>query len=477
MIRLENSYLTLPDLFYVPTAPTPVVAPSWVVLNEPLAHELGLPAKDLLTDRGLALFAGNALPEGTPPVALAYAGHQFGHFVPSLGDGRAVLLGELIAPDGCGYDIQLKGSGPTSFSRRGDGRAALGPMMREYIIGEALHALGVPATRTLAVVATGESVMRDRALPGAVQTRVARGHVRVGTFQYAAYHGGVGELKALADYVLDRCYPDIPRDDTAYKRLAEAIIEKQAMLVAQWMMIGFIHGVMNTDNISVAGESIDFGPCAFMNRYNPATVFSSIDRHGRYAFGAQGAILGWNLARLVECFIPLFADNQNEGVEEAQRIIDRYPQKFRDNWYRGMGKKIGLFSEESGDEELITDLLFMMEKERLDYSATFWALPKHYGSVDETPLKDWIMRWRGRIDAARNNRSIDESLNTMSLINPSVIPRNHLVEEVIARGVEEGDFEPMARLVEALRSPYTEHAEFSTPPDGDDSSYRTFCGT
>ena len=477
MINLTNSYLSLPELFYAPTSPTSVNSPSWVTFNQPLARDLALIGEELFGSQGLSIFAGNALPEGSTPVALAYAGHQFGNFVPSLGDGRAVLLGELSAPDGVSYDLQLKGSGQTPFSRRGDGRAALGPMMREYIIGEALHALGIPASRTLAVVATGETVMRDRILPGAVQSRIARGHIRVGTFQYAAYHGGVDATRSLADYVINRHYPDIGDDESKYRRLAEAIIDRQASLVAQWMSVGFIHGVMNTDNISVAGESIDFGPCAFMNRYNPATVFSSIDRHGRYAFGAQGAILGWNLARLIECFISLFADNQNEGVEEAQRIIDQYPQKFRRNWYRGMGGKLGFFTEESGDEELITDLLSVMEKERLDYTATFWALPRRYGSVDETPLKNWINGWRRRLDVVRNNRSIDESLNAMTLINPAVIPRNHLVEEVIARGVDEGDFEPMERLVDALRSPHTEHPEFSTPPDGDDSSYRTFCGT
>lgn len=477
MINLTNSYLDLPPLFYVPTSPTAATSPSWVAMNQPLARDLGLVGEDLFGLNGLSIFAGNAIPEGATPVALAYAGHQFGNFVPSLGDGRAVLLGELRSPDGISYDLQLKGSGQTPFSRRGDGRAALGPMMREYIIGEALHFLGIPATRTLAIVATGETVMRDRLLQGAIQSRIALGHTRVGTFQYAAYHGGVDAIRSLAEYVINRHYRDIGDDEARYSRLAESIIDRQASLVAQWMAVGFIHGVMNTDNISVAGESIDFGPCAFMNRYKAATVFSSIDRHGRYAFGAQPSILGWNLARLVECFIPLLADNEDKSIERAQEIVDRYPAKFRSYWYRGMRKKLGFFTEEVEDEDLITDLLSVMEKEKSDYTATFWALSAQDITVDESPFKEWIHRWRERIDPARNNRAIDESLNEMKSINPAVIARNHFVEGVIASGVEEGDFEPMERLVSALRSPFTEHSEFSIPPEGDDSSYRTFCGT
>jgi uncharacterized protein YdiU (UPF0061 family) len=477
MLPLSNSYLQLPPLFYQRVMPTPVRSPTWVVFNDNLSSELGLNGTDLSTDQGLAIFAGNTIPDGSEPLALAYSGHQFGHFVPILGDGRAVLLGELTSQDGTRHDLQLKGAGRTPFSRRGDGRAALGPMMREYIIGEALHALGIPATRTLAVVSTGETVLRERPLPGGIQTRIARSHIRVGTFEYAAAQSDRTALQALADYVIARHYPEVADAENRYFLLAQTIFERQAALVAAWMHVGFIHGVMNTDNVAVSGESIDFGPCAFMNRYDPSTVFSSIDQHGRYAYGAQPGIIQWNLARLAESLIPLLHDNQESALEKAQALVDIFPSLFTKHWTGGMQSKLGLRTNESEDSALIKELLEIMLHARLDYTGTFRAISGDPHLPLPEAILAWHTRWSSRIDSDRNGCARHETLARMQRVNPAVIARNHLVEEALTQGVEHGDYGLMTRLVEALRDPFTAHESYSAVPLGDDQGYQTFCGT
>jgi uncharacterized protein YdiU (UPF0061 family) len=410
-------------------------------------------------------------------VALAYSGHQFGGFVPLLGDGRAVLLGEIQSPTDISYDVQLKGSGKTPFSRRGDGRAALGPMMREYIIGEALHALGIPATRTLAVIASGEDVMRERTLPGGIQTRIALSHIRVGTFEYASVSGDRAALKALADYVINRHYPELINHGDAYYELARAVFKRQAQLIAQWMHVGFIHGVMNTDNIAISGESIDFGPCAFMNRYDPETVFSSIDQYGRYSYGAQPGIIQWNLARLVESLVPLLDLDEDRALSRAQELVDSFPHLFSEMWYQGMQRKLGLVTSEPGDTALIRDLLEAMHRAKADFTLTFRALSGDKTCTLHEALHTWQATWQERITSQRNQRAREETLNSMRQINPIVIARNHLVEEALVHGVEQLDFSVMNELVAALRNPYTPHSRFSPAPVEDDSDYRTFCGT
>jgi uncharacterized protein YdiU (UPF0061 family) len=477
-MQLSNTYLTLPSDFYKQVRPTPVGAPVVVIFNEPLAEELGLGSDIARSSESIALFAGNRVPEGTQSIALAYSGHQFGHFVPLLGDGRAVLLGELTAPHGAVYDLQLKGSGITPFSRRGDGRAALGPMLREYIIGEALHYLGIPATRTLAVVASGEVVMRDRALPGGIQSRIAQSHVRVGTFEYAARQSGVEPTTALADYVIARHYSDLQGTEDRYYKLMQAIVARQAKLVAQWMHVGFIHGVMNTDNMTVSGESIDFGPCAFMNRYDPDTVFSSIDRDGRYSYSMQPLIMQWNLTRLVESVVPLLDSDEKQAINRAQEVVDQAASLFNQFWSDGMRKKLGLVGSEPEDELLIKRLLEQMYAAKLDYTNTFRALSGDRGLSIPEALTEWCRDWRARLDPVRNGRNREESYIEMQMINPAVIARNHLVEGALAEAVDNQNMAPVSSLVKALRSPYTAQPELMVPPaEHDDLRYRTFCGT
>lgn len=477
-MQLSNSYLNLPDLFYERVLPTPVSAPTVVVFNSSLSAELGLGEDVARSPEWIALLSGCGVPSGVQSIALAYSGHQFGHFVPLLGDGRAVLLGELTTPRGRVYDLQLKGSGMTPFSRRGDGRAALGPMLREYIIGEALHHLGIPATRTLAVVATGERVMRDRDLPGGVQSRIAQSHVRIGTFEYAARQGGVGALTALADYVIQRHYTDLQGAEDCYFKLALAVISSQANLVARWMHVGFIHGVMNTDNVAVSGESIDFGPCAFMNRYDPDTVFSSIDRDGRYAYSMQPVIMQWNLARLAEALVPLFDTDEKRAVERAQELVNSFSGLFNTAWYEGMRKKLGLLSNEVEDEDLIKRLLEQMYATKLDYTNTFRALSRDPEFSIPEALQEWCVAWQARIEPARNGRTREEVFAEMRITNPAVIARNHIVEDTLREAVDNQNLSPLHRLVEALRNPYTSQREFISPPADDyDQWYRTFCGT
>ena len=459
--RLEHTYTRLAEMFFTEVEPTAVKEPRMVIFNHALASELGLPEDDA------AIYAGNALPPGARPIAQAYAGHQFAHFT-GLGDGRAILLGEQITPAGDRFDIQLKGPGPTPYSRRGDGRAALGPMLREYVISEAMHALGIPTTRSLAVVTTGEKVWRqDGGLPGAVLTRVAASHIRVGTFEWAAAHRDPAALRALAEHTRQRHYSDVENDPAA---LFEAVMERQAALIAKWMLVGFIHGVMNTDNMALSGETIDYGPCAFMDAYDPATVFSSIDRNGRYAYGNQAPIAQWNLARLAEAMLPLFHEDEKQAVEVANGLIPRFEGRFKHHWLAGMRAKLGLMTEEAEDAVLIQDLLDWMKEKGADFTNTFAAL-----ATGRFESNEWHLRWSERLK--RQAQTADEVSQLMRRSNPAFIPRNHKVEEALA-AANGGDLNPLQRLLTVLADPFDHTAELPefSEPSGQ-GSYQTFCGT
>lgn len=479
--NFDNSYARLPQTFFTAQNPTPVRSPKIAFFNKPLAKSLGLNEEVLQSDDGAALFAGNKLPDGASPLAQAYAGHQFGHFT-MLGDGRAVLLGEQITPAGERFDIQLKGSGRTPYSRGGDGRAALGPMLREYIISEAMHGLGIPTTRSLAVVTTGEEIARESYLPGAILTRVAASHLRVGTFQYAARWGTKEELQELADYAIKRHYPDIEDDANKYLNFLQEVIKRQAMLITKWQLVGFIHGVMNTDNMTISGETIDYGPCAFMDIFDPATVFSSIDREGRYAYGNQPNIGVWNLARLAEALLPLLHDNQEEAVTLAQDKLSDFAGLFETHWLEGMRAKLGLFNEEEQDKSLIKDLLDLMQKHGADYTNTFRALtlekPEETILQGTSEFTHWLDRWKARL--GRQEESKDSTIQLMKNSNPAVIPRNHRVEAALEAAVENGDYSVMEQLLNVLANPYAhtpEQEEYCTLPAKSSQPYRTFCGT
>jgi uncharacterized protein YdiU (UPF0061 family) len=479
--RLEQTYAELPSLFYSDALPTAVRDPRLVVFNRPLATALGLEPDTLDSPDGAAILAGNVLPPGARPIAQAYAGHQFGHFT-GLGDGRAILLGEQITPSGDRMDIQLKGSGQTRFSRMGDGRAAVGPMLREYIISEAMHALGIPTTRSLAVVATGESAFRETALEGAVLTRVAASHIRVGTLQWAAAHRDPAALRALADYTLARHYPELVGSPEPYIALFDAIAARQASLVSRWQLVGFVHGVMNTDNMALSGETIDYGPCAFMDRYDPSTVFSSIDAGGRYSYGNQPAIARWNLARLAEAMLPLFGDTVERAAERATAVIDRFPELFEGHWMDGMRAKLGLFTPDADDRTLVDDLLSWLQQRSADFTNTFrllsatGRLPAQSSAAD--PELEALQR---RLEARRRHeeRPAAEVQRLMRRHNPAFIPRNHKVEEALSAATGQADLSVMTRLLDVLASPYDyerDLPEFSEP-SADPWPYRTFCGT
>jgi uncharacterized protein YdiU (UPF0061 family) len=484
----EHTYAALPANFFARVAPTPVAAPRLIKLNRALAVDLGLDPDLLSTPEGAEILAGKRVPDGADPIAMAYAGHQFGHFVPQLGDGRAILLGEVIDKDGVRRDIQLKGSGPTPFSRRGDGRAALGPVLREYIISEAMFKLGIPTTRSLAAVMSGENVMRETVLPGAVLTRIAASHIRVGTFQFFAARGDTDGVRRLADHVIGRHYPDLAHADRPYHALLDAVIARQAELVARWLLIGFIHGVMNTDNTSISGETIDYGPCAFMDEYNPATVFSSIDEMGRYAFANQPRIALWNLTRLAECLLPMFSDDKDKAIEQAQFALGAFAEKFTAAYQTGLRQKIGLFTTRDGDEALAQDLLDAMTKNQADFTLTFRRLgevaldpadsePVRELFIDPTAFDPWMARWRQRI--AEEPQSASERHSAMCLVNPAFIPRNHRVEAVIQAAVRD-DFAPFEELLTVLSKPYDDQPEFAAytdPPEPDQRVHQTFCGT
>jgi serine/tyrosine/threonine adenylyltransferase len=479
--NFDNSYARLPESFFTSHNPTPVSSPKLAILNHYLATSLGLDVQALQSDEGVAVFAGNQIPEGAEPLAQAYAGHQFGHFT-MLGDGRAVLLGEQITPDSERFDIQLKGPGRTPYSRGGDGRAALGPMLREYIISESMHALGIPTTRSLAVVTTGESVIRETYLPGAILTRVAASHIRVGTFQYVAKWGTIEELRILADYTLERHYPHVETDEHRYLSLLKEVIKRQAALIAKWQLVGFIHGVMNTDNMTISGETIDYGPCAFMDAFDPATVFSSIDREGRYAYGNQPYMALWNLSRFAETLLPLLHEDQEQAVKLAEDSLSNFAKVFESNWLNGMRAKLGIFNEEEHDKALINELLNMMQKHQADYTNTFRALT--FDQQEETELYkapefiQWHEKWQARIGRQEETKASSHKLMRNS--NPAVIPRNHRVEEALAAATNQGDYSVMEKLLVVLSEPYghlPEQEEYCTLPTPTTRPYQTFCGT
>lgn len=479
--NLENTYTELPELLYTAINVNPVSNPKLVILNDAVATSLGLNSKELESTHGIEVLAGNKVIEGGIPLAQAYAGHQFGNFT-MLGDGRALLLGEQITPSGELVDVQLKGSGRTPYSRGGDGRAGLGPMLREYIISESMHALGIPTTRSLSVVTTGESIMRETVQPGAVMTRIAASHLRVGTFQFAAKWGTFEDLKALADYAIERHYPILLANENRYLAFLKEVIERQAALIAKWQIVGFIHGVMNTDNMTISGETIDYGPCAFMDIYNPKTVFSSIDRQGRYAYENQPNIAAWNLARLAESLLPLIHEDPDEAVQQAQEAMAAYPVTYENYWLTGMGNKLGIFNIEKEDISLIENLLELMEKYEVDYTNTFRLLT--LDKVEETELfgkngfEQWYEKWKTRLE----NQQVSEEFikQLMQKSNPVVIPRNHRVEEALDAAVNNEDYSVLNNLLSVISHPYdykADYMDYTTLPPDTSGPYKTFCGT
>lgn len=478
--HFSNSYAQLPPAFFVRQSPTPVKAPHLILFNQRLALELGLNVDELITEAGVAILSGNRIPSCADPIAQAYAGHQFGHFN-ILGDGRAILLGEHQIPKQQFVDIQLKGAGVTPYSRRGDGRAALGPMLREYIISESMHALGIPTTLSLAVVSTGEPVYRERVLPGAVLARIASSHIRVGTFQFASVQLGTSGVQALADYSIQRHFPSLINQQNKYSAFLNAVIDRQATLIAKWMSVGFIHGVMNTDNMSIAGETIDYGPCAFMDIYDQSTVFSSIDQLGRYAFGQQPNMGQWNLARFAETLLPLISNNSQNAIQIAQEALHQFSITLKKHWLSLMIKKIGLFDENAGDLLLIQDLLDVMQNQAMDYTYTLRQLAKTIDAPQMLSLHPdflaWHQRWIARLHA--QSYDLEAIKNLMQSHNPAAIPRNHLVEQALS-AAEEGSMDSVDKLMQVLARPFIEtpdHLPYQLPPPPTKQPYKTFCGT
>ena len=477
--KFENTYAKLPDILVTKLVPVPVKKPKLIIFNNRLAKDLGLDVNSVTEDDLTNLFSGNKLPSGSEPLAQAYCGHQFGHFV-MLGDGRAIVLGEHLTPSGNRIDIQFKGSGRTPYSRSGDGRAALGPMLREYIISEAMHGLKIPTTRSLAVVATGEMVQREVALQGAVLTRVASSHLRVGTFQYLAARQDIKSLKELVSYTIKRHYPEFINSKNQALELLRIVIKKQAYLIAEWMRVSFIHGVMNTDNMTISGETIDYGPCAFMDYYDPKTVFSSIDLHGRYAFGNQPNIAEWNLARFAESILPLFDLDNKKAVSIAEQEINNFKDIFKNNFTKMMKGKLGLISNEIEDDKLMKDLFQLMFKNEADYTNTFVYLMN--GSVPQEKLiKDknfieWKNKWNSRLS---RNQDIIKAKELMTKNNPIIIPRNHLIESALSKA-EQGNLDEFNKLILALKDPYKDNGQYTglkNPAPQSEKKYQTFCGT
>ena len=479
-LDLENSYTELPDLFFTKQTPTPVHKPEIVIFNQKLADQVGLNFSQRSKEEMAKLLSGNLVPEGIEPFAQAYAGHQFGNFT-MLGDGRALMLGEYLTPSGQRLDLQFKGSGRTPYSRGGDGRAALGPMLREYIISEAMHYLGIATTRSLAVVTTGETVNREKELPGAILTRIASSHIRVGTLEFASLHEDKSIIQALLDYLIDRHFPEIKEMNNQPLALLEAMIAQQAELITQWMRVGFIHGVMNTDNMALSGETIDYGPCAFMDSFDPATVFSSIDRNGRYSYSNQPYIAQWNLARLAESLIPLIHQEREEAIGMAENALNAFEEVYKCKWLAMMGSKLGLLEAKKEDEKLITELLDWMHQSSADFTNTFRDLCKPEFPMEEAykseNFQNWYTRWQLRLKT--EEQELDASLALMRSVNPAVIPRNHKVEEAL-QASEEGDLNPFHNLLKAIEEPYQggEHLKpYQAPPEPTEKVYQTFCGT
>ena len=486
LFAFANSFVRELEGLYVPWQGTPAPAPRLLALNEELAAELGVDPEALSAPEAIAIFVGNATPDGSSPVAQAYAGHQFGGYSPRLGDGRALLLGEVLDVHGRRRDLHLKGSGRTPFARGGDGKATVGPMLREYVMGEAMHALGIPTTRALAVVATGEPVARETMLPGAVLTRVAASHLRVGTFEYAAAHDDPGLVRRLADYAIARHHPHEVEAENPYLAFLEAVVDAQASLVARWMLVGFVHGVMNTDNMTISGETIDYGPCAFMDAFDPAIVFSSIDRGGRYAYGNQPSVAQWNLGRLAETMLPLLHVETDTAVRAATDVLQSFPERFHASWSRGMRAKLGLADGRREDGGLIDDLLALLHAQRVDYTSCFRALsssllgdaaPARSLFADPSPFDAWSDRWRAQLSSQGSEpRAIAERMNR---VNPVYIARNHQVEEALAAATA-GDLGPFRGLVDVLASPFDERPgleAYAAPAPPAFGAYRTFCGT
>jgi serine/tyrosine/threonine adenylyltransferase len=476
----DNSYSRLPDSFVSKTLPVPVKSPEIIIINDNLAKELDLDFSSIDRDKLSKLFSGNSLPEGSNSIAQAYAGHQFGHFT-MLGDGRAILIGEHISKNNERFDIQFKGSGRTPFSRNGDGRAALGPMLREYIISEAMHALNISTTRSLAVVKTGEQILRENVLEGAVLTRVAKSHLRVGTFQYISARQNESELKTLIDYTIDRHYPNIKESKNKAIDLLNNLIEKQVNLVIDWMRVGFIHGVMNTDNMTISGETIDYGPCAFMDTYDPQTVFSSIDQMGRYAYFNQPSITKWNLARFAECLITLIDKDKDKALKIATNIINSFEENYEKKWINMMRKKLGLFGEEQNDQVLILDLLTWMHQNKADYTNTFCFLMNK--KIENNKIYDdenfllWKKRWQERLKL--NNDVTEKNFQLMRSVNPLIIPRNHKIEEAL-EAANNNDLTLVKQLIKILKKPYEnskEASKYQSPAPINSKKYQTFCGT
>lgn len=486
MIQFDNSYARLPDRFFARVEPTVAPMPELIAVNDALAVRLGFDVGWLSSPEGLAVLAGEARADGSDPLAMAYAGHQFGQFVPQLGDGRAILLGEVQPEGGPRFDVQLKGSGKTPFSRGGDGNAALGPVLREYIVSEAMAALGVPTTRALAALSTGADVMREARLPGGRVVRVAESHVRVGTFQFFAARGDVEGLKALSDYVIARHYPEAAKAERSALALLEAVVARQAGLIAQWQALGFIHGVMNTDNMSIVGETIDYGPCAFMDGFDPAQVYSSIDHQGRYAYQNQPGVAQWNLAMLAQSLLPLIDADQDDGIKLAQAAVDGFVPLFQTEYLTRFRAKLGLAEARIEDAALITDLLGLMAVGVADFTLSFRLLSRQVAATNQgflelfaetDGLEDWLVRWRERVHS--EGRSADDVAADMKRVNPVYIPRNHQVEAAIVAGYA-GDFAPFEALNAVLATPYVEQdgrGAYALPPEPDQIVHQTFCGT
>lgn len=489
-VPFNNSYVQLPERFYSRQSPTKVETPGLIRANHDLAQLLGIDPAWLSSDDGIATMAGNLLPEGADPIATVYAGHQFGSWNPQLGDGRAILLGEIIGTDGERYDLQLKGSGQTPYSRMGDGRAPLGPVMREYIVSEAMAALGVPTSRSLAAVTTGEPVHREETLPGAVLARVAKSHIRIGTFQFFASKEDKEALGLLVNHVLERHYPSAIKAgaslNTRALRLLDEVMQAQAKLVASWQMIGFIHGVMNTDNVLLSGETIDYGPCAFMDTYNPETVFSSIDHGGRYAYRNQPGIAHWNMACLAQALVPVLADKEENAIEIAKEALDKFPAYFLDANVSGMQRKLGLATHHGDDEILAKDFLDLLEAHQLDFTLSFRRLSELSGTAPEANVSSlagfpsafdaWMARWKTRLDTEDNPTRQQDMLST----NPAIIPRNHLIEESIVAASAEGNFDLFNKLVDNLANPFDltgVDVRFVNKPKPEQVVRQTFCGT
>ena len=480
-LKLENTYCELPNIFYSKEIPEKILNPKLVEFNKELAEDLGLDLKFLNSDEGIQYLVGNKLLEGSTPIAQAYAGHQFGHFT-MLGDGRAILLGEFISRNGQRFDIQLKGAGKTKYSRGGDGKAALGPMLREYIISEGMYGLKIPTTRSLAVISTGENVIREEILEGALLLRIAKSHIRVGTFQFARNFGDVEDLKKLADYTLNRHFKKDSYEGNSYLYLLKEVINNQAKLISKWQLVGFIHGVMNTDNMTISGETIDYGPCAFMDSYDINTVFSSIDINGRYAYGNQPKIGVWNLTRFAESLLPLLDDDIDNAIKIAEEALSNYGKLYNEYYFNGMRAKLGLFNKEEEDENLILSLLTIMNKFKADYTSTFLNLT--LGNLEEMSIfksddfKKWYESWQARL--AKQNKSRDEIKKLMQSNNPTVIPRNYIVENAIKAAVNNNDYSVINKFLEALKNPYDYSnisEEYSKIPEVPSCPYKTYCGT